>query len=560
MLNIQSTRNRIKASLSNQDEFLNIWMLLFLIGISNNVYSIKLAAIFGLFIYLIFRFKNTLIQKLKNPKSILISLKNDKTFWFYSTLILIGIVHLALDFSSNYAIVVAVGIFIWLSNAILHGGVLFFTKTNSYLKTINTVRIFIVINFIFSLWDLAQVIWATKSLIPYAQIAPLPYGVASGDLIQGLFAPEHLPNGIIMTLLFFYFFLVKSYKTSFLALFTVLLESSNLSILIICFFLIFIFIITDKKAKYRALLFFTFILIFYLKINPINYYEVLKIVKASEENKYAEALVVEANSTQSEQERNWEELNQLRAQWELQFRDTIWERAADKQANNRANTELILKKKQNQRKEKNKILMDKHWIKMDSMNAQNKEKFRKVITKEFNLDETPGLLISLKQTANQLQESPKNLLIGSGIANSSSFLAITCTKLNESSRLFEMVLPEYEHPDFKNNNGALWKYVNYKGEEFHSIVHYPYNIYNTLLGEYGLIGFLAFILFYILPKALQLIKAKKIKMMLIIIPLFLVLVGTYYWFESFILILFFEIIIHNELKGNSKPTDLKSEE
>src|SRR5690625_5041300 len=267
--------SKIKAILFNRNEMFNFWLLLFMIGVSNSVYSIKIVSIFSVLLYLLISNKNKTIHLISHPKECLRFVRKDKTYWFYGTLIGIGCLNLILKFSLDYLIVVIVGIFFWIANILLHECAHYFTNNNSYKKIVNSIKIFVILNFILSISNLIEVMWVTKTLIPYAQISPPPYGVMSGDLIQGLFAPEHLPNGIILTFLFFYLLHIKSYKTAFISLFTVLLESSNLSAIIIYIFLLLIFILSNKQIKYRAVIFMAFILLFYVKVNPINYYETL---------------------------------------------------------------------------------------------------------------------------------------------------------------------------------------------------------------------------------------------------------------------------------------------
>lgn len=550
MNEINKTYLRIKDLTLGQSKIIDFWLLLFLIGISNSIYTVKFLAIFILTLFLIFK-KQQYSSDLFNPKQKIINIvKSDKTVWFYLTLIIIALINLIYNYSLNYLIVVVVGIMFWICNLLIHRGAIYFTNTLSYSKVNYTVKIFVSINLVISIVNLVTVMITTKSLTPYAEIDIPPYGVMSGDLIQGLFAPDHLANGVILTFICLYFFLIKNYKISFLALLTVLLESSNLSALIICFFMILIFILSDKNFKYRVILFMSFMIVFYLKINPINFHEILKIVKINKENTYADKIIQGVYEAKNQSEIDKKELRTLKVKWKKEFSDTAklnLKKESSLQQEKRkeiSNRSLVMKN------EKAKLKIEKYQDDIKSIREANSRLVLDSNKKKFEIDKTPGAIISLQQTANQLKSDPKKLLIGSGSGNSSSYLAIMSSKFTSSSRIFDLILPKYEHEDFKNNNGALWRYINTQGVEYHSITHYPYNTYNTLFGEYGILGFLAFIIFYILPKTYQLIQLKKVKLMLIIIPLFLVLVGTYYWFESFILILFFELIIHNETRDS----------
>ncbi len=545
---IKKTYLWIKEWISGQGKLLNFWLLLFLIGISNSIYTVKFLAIFILALFLVFKKRNSSSDLFNKKQKIISILKSDKTIWFYLTLIIIALINLIYNYSSNYLIIVLVGILFWICNIFIHQGVIYFTNSLSYIKVNYTIKIFVILNLVISIINLLTVMIATKSLIPYAEIDTPPYGVMSGDLIQGLFAPDHLANGIILTFICLYFFLIKNYKTSFLALITVLLESSNLSALIICFFMILMFILFDKKVKYKVIIFLSFIIVFYLKINPINFHEILKIVKINKENTYADKIIQRAYETKSQSEKDQEELKNLKIKWKKEFIDATKLNLKKENSSQKNKITEISNRSIEIKNEKSKLKIEKYQNDINSIRKTNSQLLVDSNKIEFEIDHTPGVIISLKQTADQLKSDSKKLLIGSGTGNSSSNLAIMSSKFTSNSRIFDLILPKYEHEDFKNNNGALWRYINTKGVEYHSITHYPYNTYNTLFGEYGILGFLAFLFFYIFPKAYQLIQLRKVKLLFIIIPLFLILVGTYYWFESFILILFFELIIHNEIK------------
>lgn len=529
---------------------INSVLLLFLIAISNSSYTLKFAALIAVFCYFIFG-KRIHFKKM-------LQVKNDKTTWFYLSLIFISIVNLFFNFSANYLLVVVVGIFLWLTNLLLHAETLNFIKQNSYEKTIKTLQTFVVLNFILALVNLFQVMLATKTLLPYSQIAPPPYGAMSGDFIKGFFRSEHLPNSCISALLFFYFTLNKRFKTALISLTTLLLASSNLFVLVLLVFLIPTFILNDKRVQYFVVLVFSFILIFYIKINPSNYSETLKTLKITKENNFEKKVVEKSLNYQDERLKMQNEIDSLSTAWLNSKLATNKHKAIPKidtllPKSEEAVISLLAKQnlKEHQLLESQTLTI---WKERDSLKRLAEEK---VLAQgdtniTFDLESTPGMLISLKQTKAFLFYSPKNFLLGNGMGNFSSALAFMSSKNTVSSRLFDFVLPYHEDTIFRENHEAIWKFVDYKGVDYHSVKHMPFNTYNTLLGEYGILGLLSLLLLYVTPLALKL--RHNVKKAIILLPLFLIFLGFHYWFETFTFIVFFELLIHNEIKGNLKSS------
>lgn len=634
----------LKKQLNCLNSKINVFLLLFFILLSNSVYSLKLFAVFSGVLYAV-----VLNYPIKiNKSKIWDVLKGDKTVWFYFSMISIGIVNLILNFSYNYMIVVFVGIFLWLINIVIHRETFFFIKSNSYEKILNTLKVFVVLNFTLSVINLIQVMSETGSLIPYTQMVPPPYGGMSGDFIRGFFMNEHLPNSCISTLLFFYFLVIKQYRIALISLSTLLLASSSLCLILVILFFIPLFILNDKKMKYFIVLSFVGILIFYIKINPFNYYEILNALKITDKNKFGENLMEQALSDQSELDIRKKNIDSLIVKWKSErvdkdltsnrFINNRGKNSQNKRSANKSNSYTSNLKKNSQKTDSNnkessnknnnpqnntkveeidknqqrqefysnkdslnkeaiteqkeqlstyavsdirkvesysedisknhklyvlqqkKDSLDKEVLKKkfdllwdkrkESINESNEnEYFEYGKLKYFDIEATPGMLISLHQTKEFLMRSNKNMILGNGMGNFSSILAYTSSKEGGSSRLLKMVLPEYEHKDFVENHKALWKYVYYKGSEYHSVKNYPYNTYNTLLGEYGILGMLSFLMLFVLPIVLKV--KRDVNLLIILIPLFMTLMGMFYWFEGFTFILFFEIIIYNEIRENA---------
>lgn len=165
--------------------------------------------------------------------------------------------------------------------------------------------------------------------------------------------------------------------------------------------------------------------------------------------------------------------------------------------------------------------------------------------------EKKGKLIAVDQTIDFVQKSPINFLFGAGVGNFSSLLAKRQSdiQIEQKSRLFKM-LPQRIAESYRSNHYTIERHLYNLPSDWHSIQQQPASFFNQILGEYGVIGTLGFLLFY----ALFIIKKVRFKAPLMPMAL---LLGYYllfdYLFEYLSIIVLFEIFYTIQLmpKGNS---------
>lgn len=106
-------------------------------------------------------------------------------------------------------------------------------------------------------------------------------------------------------------------------------------------------------------------------------------------------------------------------------------------------------------------------------------------------------VISVVETWQYTTASSQNALVGAGMGCFSSQLALRTSGLetNSGSRLFKK-LPQYSSQAFRDNHYRIFEAIYQLPPEYHSIRHFPGSTLNQLLGEYGLIGILVFMIFY----------------------------------------------------------------
>jgi len=109
-----------------------------------------------------------------------------------------------------------------------------------------------------------------------------------------------------------------------------------------------------------------------------------------------------------------------------------------------------------------------------------------------------GKLLSFEQTIQYATSGAGPLLIGAGMGNFSSLLALRTSGLHgrERSRFFER-MPEYVSEDYRQNHYKIFKAVYELPEGYHSTRNFPHSFLNQIIGEYGLLGTFSFLIFYI---------------------------------------------------------------
>jgi len=150
----------------------------------------------------------------------------------------------------------------------------------------------------------------------------------------------------------------------------------------------------------------------------------------------------------------------------------------------------------------------------------------------------PGKFLSSLQTFLYLKQDIRHCLFGSGVGRFSSKLAFRASGvsvLGTYPRKYAYVAPEFKYNHLK----TFLFYYNAEASQ-HSVMNYPFSVYNQLFGEYGLLGVLLFIIFYLgyfLARYRQLTYGRY--MIILLFCFFLM----EYWFEMFSLIVLFELFL-----------------
>jgi hypothetical protein len=155
----------------------------------------------------------------------------------------------------------------------------------------------------------------------------------------------------------------------------------------------------------------------------------------------------------------------------------------------------------------------------------------------------PGKLISFVQTYAYLKMNMRHLLFGAGVGNFSSKLAFRASGENISGTYPKKY--QYISPEFRYNHLRTYQFYARRDASKHSVLNYPFSVYNQVLGEYGLIGALLFGIFYLGYFVFRYRRLSYGRYMIILLLGFFLME---YWFELFSLMVIFELFLLLNIK------------
>ena len=545
--------NKISQLLLNKIYFAKIqqafksidWkLLLFLVLFLNVKLAVKVAAI--ILIYLLqFNFKFRFHWR------------NSRLPLFYLFVILIGITNWFLPpgFNNiNYGVAFFTGLFFWALCILAVHQIKLFVEKNSAVTIHRTVAVFFLLNAIFSLAVLIMIIINTGAVNPYLyQGEYQKYFIGTGDYIRGISFDTSTTNAVLNAFGVIYFLKRKNAVMVFLCVIILLLTGSNLTNFILAAVLLFIFIFqSDKDQKSVIAICFLFLAIFLAKISPQNNNYVLNNLTGlfkkpvQKQIQYAGILPVrQGDGTTSTSEDEKVKIATL-------YLDSLHHSRIPKQK------QII---------ENNPPVAGKIEIPTADINTPPYQHQSIITPVEKTMAEfvhlhsstlpvspdtnfhskLPGKIMALKQTFNFFEEKPSKIITGTGMGNFSSKLAFKTTGLNIAGGYPQKFI--YINPVFLANHLDLYLYYFTKEDGRHSVINSPNSVYDQLLGEYGLTGLTACIIFYFGFFATKCKNAPSGIPLLIFLSAILFMD---YWFEQLSVVVFFELLFFLNLKVEAK--------
>ncbi len=370
-----------------------------------------------------------------------------------------------------------------------------------------SIHAFTILNVAFSVFQLIKICVHEHTLNPYNTGHNHPYGISSGDLISGIFQGVHLTNAFVSLLLLIYYIHKNELKYVFLSLISLLLTGSNYAT-IIFFIAAGIYFFSNRLVRQKIILAAVTLIIalFYWLVTPLN-----------AEYMFEKILHTSVTLSNSRHEIDAERLNSEKEFKEIELADTL----NPYDVNGSTSKKLIVK------------------------NTGRGDTI-------FNFVKQPGKTRAYYQTKNFILSSVPHFLFGSGLGGFSSKLAFNSSGVMEGSALGKY-LPAYETEAFGKNHKALYAYLKTQHIMFQSESNRPFSVYNQLLGEYGVVGCLLFLVFY-LWYFVKRVRKNTYALPVIVAMLFMINID--YFIEALSVFFFFELLLFIDIKQKTAPDEL----
>lgn len=493
-------------------------------------------------------------------------LKDSRLPLFYPLIMLLAIIggFINAGFSvHNYWPAFLTGLAFWLLCLLAVHQVKLAVEKNDTVIIHRTLLVFFAVNAAVSLLNIAVIILKTGEINPYTyQGEYQKYFINTGDYIKGLTFDTSTTNAVISAFGVLYFLVRKNGLMMLICMATLLLTVSNTLNILLMTMLAMLFIFRSTREQKSLISVCVFLLVLFMaKISPQNNDYVVRSINniLHRKNKpvvpqYAPIPIqLRPDSTLNAEEKR-EKMAQL-------YIDSI----------NRGQ-QIITNAKQLQQPPatpRGRIFTPKANIysaPYQSLTTTPADELHLVAFidqhqqelpisgKPFCWAGVPGKVTATRQTITFFKTHPLKLLAGNGMGNFSSKLAFKTTGLNITGGYPAKQV--YINHDFMVNHLDL--YLNYfsKRAGFHSLTNSPFSVYDQLIAEYGIIGFLLFAVYYLwfFTK-----RAGRLTYGLPILLLLLPVLAIDYWFEQLSIIILFELLLLLDIKESTAKKQLQYE-
>ncbi|HEY8931144.1 MAG TPA: hypothetical protein VIM55_18205 [Mucilaginibacter sp.] len=486
------------------------------------------------------------------------SFKNSRLPLFYLLIMVIPFIGLVIGggySNTNYLLVFATGLAFWALSLLAIHQVKLSVENNDTEIIHNTIFAFFIINAIFSFSNYAAIVWETGAINPYRyQGDSQKYFIATGDYIRGLTFDTSTTNAALNAFGVIYFLTRKKYAMMLVCMTVLLYAGSNflnLALLLI-FALLFIFR-TDKVQKSVMVVCLMMLVVFMAKISPQND---VYAQRTLENFLYGKAVVPSRSSAQVKCT-NIPSLEEKRRIIANNYIDSVKKANLKKLHNPKplftglpqtgqgrifidtADINSLPYQKRTDTSEQQLVLLKFIGQHKNSLTLSNQKNINAGI---------PGKLISFVQTLTYFKQHPVKAITGAGIGNFSSKLAFRATSFGFAGGF--PAKHTYINSAFLTNHLDVYLTFFSKDMGYHSLANSPFSVYDQLLAEYGLLGLLAFAIYYLGFFAKH---ASALTYGLPLLLLLLMIFLTDYWFEQLSVIVFFELLMLLNIKETTKP-------
>lgn len=390
------------------------------------------------------------------------------------------------EFTGEYIAAFIVGNLFWIFSLISIHQIKLSSERYGAESVYRTMKIFNVINFLACIYQLVNIMMITGTINPYNEMLPFPYGMSTGDNIFGAFMQNSYYNNMVSAILAIYFIFKRNLLHALLATTCLILVFGNFGTIVFVGLLTALFLAgiiasitkgvdngffrwvrqVSPPGNYFLYLpmMIGFVVLIYYMASPKNLSYIVdkakdKIfsVKSNDENNYATML--------SNDKMEAEAFNPF---------SNYLDRKEDSLVGN-ANVTSFSR---------------------SSDFVETKLDAKLQLTHEY-INKLQGKNLSVLETWAFLKTSPQAFLFGAGTTRFSSLIAQKMSGY-DSSRIFMTILPHYASKPYSENHMLLLKVRNEAQDKaLYSTANWPDSLYNQLFGEYGVIGALLFLFFYL---------------------------------------------------------------
>lgn len=419
----------------------------------------------------------------------------------------------------------------------------------------HTLIIFFIINAVFSAANLAHIMWITKSINPYAYMGMHQrYFINTGDDVMGISFDISSTNAVLCAFGVFYFIYKRNLAMMIVCMSTLVLTYSNLISILFLLILAFIFIFkTTRNQKSMIVVSLMIYIISMTKISPQNgkYLNEVSASALRENRPEKQKAILSNTTTQANNVLSRDERRRKFAQNYLDSLSTIKARkeklsALDKKIKGLPLTDygrLYIPEPNTHFAEfynTGEMTPDRqqllnciaiHWAQLPLCHV------------EPFLPTLPGKVTGTIQTFDYLVAHPLQSIAGLGPGNFSSKIAFRAAGAGIRGDYPKKYI--YINPAFMRNHLDLYLSFFSKNAEFRSVRNNPYSTYDQMLSEYGILGLLALIIFYIG------FFARHYKKLSYGLPILMMVAGIFfldYWFEQLSALVIFELMLFLNIK------------
>jgi len=494
------------------------------------------------------------------------SLKNSRLPLFYLIIIPLSFAGLLINKgfqNTTYLVVFATGVFFWVLCILAVHQVKLSVEQQDTETLHRTLLFFFAINAGMSALNLFSIIWETHALNPYQyQGNYQKYFIGTGDYIKGITFDTSTTNAVINAMGVIYFLVRKNPVMLLICMATLLLTGSNFLNIMLMMVLGFLFIFRSTRAEKSLIsICLMFLVVFMVKVSPQNNTYVAETIKNTFEKPKHHGIITQQAvipvTQRPDAELTPDERKEKTARLYLDSLSAAEYLKTAKPQTVAASKPLI-------QTDEGRIVLPPAPIHSASyqsikvpLSAQQPlikfihthEAALPISAKTISVPTLPGKVLSLLQTARFMAQNPLKILTGDGMGNFSSKLAFRATGLGIAGGY--PLKYKYISNNFMLNHLDLYLNFFSKQTGLHSLTNSPFSVYDQLLSEYGLLGLLAFAVYYLW------FFFRHYQKLTYGVPLLLLLLAVLlvdYWFEQLSVLIFFELMLFLNIKETTQQS------